>query len=138
MASKMDSKKKEVVIGINSFNKPAETSGMDAWTKLITRLLFMRPGSYPTDPEMGCDLGKYEFSFLDDVKNEIQELITDQVRTYLPDIPFDTVSVQSQSSDTGKPILLIILQFRFDEGQYDSSVVAVEKTQNLINFEVVI
>ena len=136
MAEKLDAEKKELILGLNSFNQPAETSGVEAWVKLITNLLFMRKGSYPTDPEMGCEIQKYEYSFIDDVRDDIMNLINDQVRKYLPDIPFDSATVTTSTSDSGKVILLIILQFTYNGGM-DTAVVASENSKNYINFEVV-
>lgn len=138
MADKLDAEKKELSLSINSFDQPTELVGVDAWAKLVANLLFMKKGSYPTDPEMGCELQQYEFSVIDEVTDEIQELITEQVRTYLPDIPLDTVSVKKDYMQGGQPIMLIILEFSYNDGELDTAVVAAEKSNNLINFEVVI
>ena len=138
MAEKLDAEKKELVLGLNSFNQPAETSGVEAWVKLITNLLFMKKGAYPTDPEMGCEIQKYEYAFVDDVRDEIESLINDQIRRYLPDIPFESATISTTTSDSGKVILLIILQFTYNEGETETAVVATENSKNYINFEVVI
>ena len=138
MADKLDAEKKELSLSINSFNQPTEVVGAKAWANLVTNLLFMTKGSYPTDPEMGCELQKYEFSFIDEVSDEIQETISEQVRTYLPDIPLESVSVTKEYVQSGQPILLIVLEFSYADGEIDNAVVAAEKANNLINFEVVI
>lgn len=137
MSERSDYEKAELVLGINSFNKPAEKSGPNAWGSLVSNLLFMKKGTYPTDPEMGCELQKYQFSFIDDVIEEIEEIITNQIRKYLPDIPFDSVIISKETSDTGKPILLILLTFITSNNE-NTVVVAAEQTDNNINFEVVI
>lgn len=137
MSERSDYEKAELILGINSFNKPAEKSGPDAWGSLVSNLLFMKKGTYPTDPEMGCELQKYQFSFIDDVIEEIEEIITNQIRKYLPDIPFDSVIISKETSDTGKPILLILLTFITSNNE-NTVVVAAEQTDNNINFEVVI
>lgn len=136
MSYRLESEKTELVLGINSFNKPAEKSGPEAWCKLITTLLFMKKGTYPTDPDMGCEIQQYEFEFIDDVIDKIESSITEQVRKYLNDIPFDSVTVSKSTSDSGKPIILIVLEFTYNS-KSDVAVVAAEKTDNLINFEVV-
>lgn len=136
MSDRLEAEKTELVLGTNSFNKIAEKSGTEAWCNLITTLLFMKKGTYPSDPNMGCDIQQYEFNFLDDVISEIESNITDQVRTYLSDIPLDSVTVSKDYSASGKPILLIILEFTLDEGS-DFVVVAATQSNNLINFEVV-
>lgn len=136
MSDRLESEKTELVLGINSFNKPAEKSGPDAWCNLITTLLFMKKGTYPTDPDMGCEIQQYEFEFIDDVIDKIEESITEQCRKYLSDIPLESVTVTKDTSDSGKPIILIVIEFTYD-GRSDVAVVAAEKTDNLINFDVV-
>lgn len=137
MAEELNANKSELLIGINNFNKPAEATGVAAWAKLITTLLFMKKGTYPTDPEMGCDIGKYEFSFIDDVLDEIEELITTQVRTYLPDIPFDSVTLTKETTDSGRVVLLIVMEFTYNGNERQSAVVAAEKVQDTLNFALV-
>ena len=138
MADKLDAEKKELSLSINSFDQPTELVGVDAWAKLVANLLFMKKGSYPTDPEMGCELQQYEFSVIDEVTDEVQEVISEQVRTYLPDIPLDTVSVTKDYMQGGQRIMLTILEFSYNDGEIHTPVVAAEKSNNLINFEVVI
>lgn len=136
MSERLESEKSELVLGINSFNKPAEKSGPDAWCKLITTLLFMKKGTYPSDPNMGCEIQQYDFAFIDDIINKVQANVSDQIQTYLPDIPLDSVSVTKDFSESGEPILLIVIEFTYNS-KSDVVVVAAEKTDNLINFEVV-
>jgi len=135
--SKMNAEKSELVIGVNSFDQPAELSEINGWSKLITRLLFMRKGTYPSDPDMGCELQRFEYAFIDDVSSEITNIIQSQVQTYLPDIPLTGISVDSDSSLPGRNVLLISLEFQVDDNQYETAVVAAEESRNLINFEVV-
>jgi len=136
MADKQESDKTEQALEINTFNEPLELSGPNAWARLISNLVFMSPGTIPTDPEMGCEIQKYEFSFIDDVKEEIEEKITDQVRTYFPDIPLQEITVTSEENSTGRNILLIILSFSYEDNE-NITVVAAEKQDNVLNFSIV-
>lgn len=137
VAERQEAEKKELVLGINSFEKPAEAAGAGAWANLISNLMFMSPGTMPTDPDMGCNIQQYEFSFVDDKKDEIQQKVTDQVRMYFPDIPLETVDVRGETLPSGKPVLIIQLIFNYS-GMQDIAVVAAEKTDNIINFDVVV
>ena len=134
--AKRNSEKIELLLGLNSFNQPAEASGKNAWIKLVTNLLFMKKGTYPSDPNMGGELYKYEFAFIDDVIDEIRDTIRDQVQTYLPDIPLTGCDVSSSKLSSGKVVLLISLTFRYQDGQFDTAVVAAENVNNQINFAV--
>lgn len=133
---KLNAEKKEVIIGINSFDQPSEVSEIDAWVKIISRLLFMKKGTYPTDPEMGCELQKFEFAFTDKASIEMAEIIRDQCQTYLPDIPLTNINIGTADYLPGRNILLISLEFEISPGQYDTAVVASEKVNKEINFEV--
>lgn len=137
MAAKLEAEKVEVVLGIDNFNKPAEATGAKAWGNLIAELVFMTPGTMPTDPEMGCDIQKYEFSFIDDVRDEIEQLITDQVHTYYPDIPFDSLSISHEVLENGNTVLLIQISFILED-YHEIAVVAAEKTNSIINFAVAV
>lgn len=129
--------KSELVLGINVFDQPAETSGAKAWGNLITNLLFMSPGSIPSDPEMGCDIGQYEFGFIDDVVEDIEENIQNQVNTYLPDIPLESIEI-SNGAEAGDPnILYVKIVFSVDGSKDNIAVVAAEKVNSIINFVVV-
>ena len=133
----LESEKKEVLLSINTFSKVAESSGVDAWSRQISNLLFMKKGSYITDPEMGCDLNQYDFAFIDDVINDIRENIVNQIQTYLPEIPFEGVTIRKDYSENGDPILLILLSFYLND-ETNIVVVAAEQSNSLINFEIVI
>lgn len=138
MADSLDYEKKELSIGIDNFNKPAQLSGKDAWINLITTLLFMKKGTYPTDPEMGCELQKYEYGFMEStVFDKIENEIRDQITTYLPDIPLNSIRVTSESSNGRQPVLLIILEFDVDDiTDFQTAVVAAEKLGQAVNFAV--
>lgn len=131
MTDVSDGEKSEIILSLNAFNKPAEATGVEAWINLISNLIFMEPGAYPTDPEMGCDIGKYQFHFLDDVIDEISDLITTQAHTYLPDVPLTGVNVSKTTSDTGAPILLIALELSVDDAT-EIAVIAAEKSSGRI------
>lgn len=129
--------KAELVLGINVFDQPAEVSGTNAWGALVANLLFMVPGTIPSDPEMGCDLGQYEFSFIDDVKDDIEENIRNQLSTYLPDIPLEMIDISNGSASGDPNILYIKLIFDMEDSEENIAVVAAEKVNSIINFAVV-
>ena len=135
----LEYQKKELMLGINNFNKPAEKSGINAWATLISRLLFLQKGSYPSDPEMGIELQQYDYALLDDyLTDEIQSLITDQVRTYLPDIPFEACSVEIKTLNNGTDVLLVTLAFTMPNNETEIAVVASTNSNSRFNFEITI
>lgn len=137
MTDNQECDKAELVLGINSFDKPAEASGAEAWTKLITNLIFMSPGTMPTDPDMGCDISQYEFMFIDDKKSEIEQKITEQARSYHPDVPLDSVNVYGKTLTSGEAVLIIQLTFICDD-ENPTAVIAAIKQDGIIQFDVAI
>lgn len=137
MSDRLECEKTELVLGVNVFNQPAEQSGAKAWGTLVANLAFMTPGAMPTDPEMGVDIQKYEFSFIEDVSSEIEEKMRSQISTYLPDIPLESVEVTKELTETGEPILLIKLIFDAASNEDQFVVIAAEKSNTIINFAVV-
>ena len=135
MAELLESEKSELTLSINSFDEPMEVKGSDAWAKLIANIIFMAPTTMPTDPEMGFDIHRYQFTFIDDKRTEIEQGIYDQVKTYYPDIPLDSVDVSTKTMSNGEPLLIIILSFT-SNGEETTSVIAAEKTKGVLNFSI--
>lgn len=133
-----ESEKAELLLGINVFDQPAASSGAKAWGLLVANLLLMVPGTIVSDPEMGCDIGQYEFSFIDDVVDDIEENIRNQISTYLPDIPLETLTIENGANSGSPGVLYIKLTFTMNEPTADNvAVVAAEKVNSIINFVVV-
>lgn len=134
---KLECEKKEMLLSINSFDQPAEASGAKAWGNLITNLLFMVPGTIPSDPAMGCDIGQYEFGFIDDEMDEIRENIENQISMYLPDIPLESITLTNGADYGESNILYITMVFSMEDNEDNIAVVAAEKANTIINFAVV-
>ena len=132
----MESQKKETLLTINPFSKPADLSGIDAWCNLIIKLIMMRPGTFPSLPMMGVGLEDYEYSTVDSVIGQLTNAVNEQVATYLPDIPVEhiTVTTQQWKQDT---LLSFIIQFRQDRGNLPVVSAVSYKVKNIINFEVI-
>lgn len=130
----LESNKKELGLGTNVFNKAVEYKGKTAWFQLILNLIFLRPGTYPSIPSMGVGIQDYDYEFLDDVKDNIRNDIEDQVKTFLPDVPLESVDIQSVDYN-GHTIMLITITLN-DNGQIVTGAVASEVTNKLIDFEI--
>ena len=137
MAEVLESEKKELTLSINDFDEPQEISGAESWATLAANLIFMKPSTLPTDPEMGFDIRRYDFSFIDDKRPEIEQGISDQIRTYFPELPLDSVDVTTQTMSNGIPLLVVVLTFT-ENGDRTTSVIAAEKSEKgVLNFSIV-
>ena len=130
----LEANKKELGLSTNVFNKANEYQGKTAWFQLILNLIFLRPGTYPSIPNMGVGLQDYEYEYIDDVKDNIRNKIEEQVNLFLPDVPLASVEVTSVEYE-GKTILLIVISLE-DNGQIVTGAVASEVTNHLIDFEI--
>lgn len=131
----LQSEKKEVTLEINSFDKPKELSQVEAWSQLLLNLIFMRPGTYPSMPNMGVGIENYQFEFLEDAIEELTTAISEQQKIYLSDIPLNGINC-TQVEHNGTPVLLI--QFVFNvEDQLKTSAIAINTTsRNFLDFEI--
>ena len=130
----LEANKKELGLSTNVFNKATEYQGKTAWFQLILNLIFLRPGTYPSIPNMGVGLQDYEYEYIDDVKDNIRNKIEEQVNLFLPDVPLASVEVTSVEYE-GETILLIVISLE-DNGQIVTGAVASEVTNHLIDFEI--
>lgn len=130
----LESSKKELGLSINTFNKPTEYIGTTAWSQLIMNLLFLRPGTYPSIPNMGIGIQDYEFEFLDVTIEKLNTAINSQIQLYLPDIPLESVNVSSFVHE-GRTILYIAINL-YNNGAISTSVVASEVSTKIIDFEI--
>ena len=135
--SKLESKKIELNLGINSFDNPTKLSELQAWSQLMLNLTFLRPGTFPSQPEMGIDIENYQYDFIDDATAELSSKIISQQQTYLPDVPLTGVDI-STTDYKGSKILLIKYVFSTHKGNV-ASVVAVDmsaKGRKFLNFDI--
>nr|DAQ91424.1 MAG TPA: Baseplate wedge protein [Caudoviricetes sp.] len=130
----LEANKKELGLSTNVFNKATEYQGKTAWFQLILNLIFLRPGTYPSIPNMGVGIQDYEYEYIDDVKDNIRNKIEEQVSLFLPDVPLASVEVTSVEYE-GKTILLIVISLD-DNGQIVTGAVASEITNRLIDFDI--
>lgn len=70
----------DVALDTDSSYKPKILSSFEMCINSILTLLFMKPGQYPSIPELGIDIESYLHEYADDtsVPGEIQEKLMDQ------------------------------------------------------------
>lgn len=103
---------KEYLLTTDAFKKPMELEGKKAIGVMLTRLLILEKGQNPLHPDMGVGIGtKYRYmmeSELDDLK----QVITNQVATYLP--RYQTVAVYLVPQTSG----LLNIHIKIDDTVY--------------------
>ena len=58
----------DVLLDTDSMGKPKVISSFDLGINTILTLLFMKPGQFPSIPELGIDIESYLFEYTDDEK----------------------------------------------------------------------
>ncbi|MCM1214022.1 MAG: hypothetical protein NC548_05830 [Lachnospiraceae bacterium] len=130
----LEASKKELVLGVNVLNKPGERSGPTAWAQLILQLIFLRPGTYPSQPAMGVGIQDYDYEFVDVAVEKLNSIIPAQIAMYLADIPVDGVVV-STFEYQGKQIMMIQINL-IDNGAIVTEVIATEVKNRIIDFDI--
>lgn len=131
----LESSKIETSLEINSFDKPAELSNVSAWSQLMLNLIFLKPGTYPSIPEMGVGIENYQYDFLEDAISELSSKIVDQQQRFLPDVPLSGVQI-SKIEQKGQPILIIQLFFTTEADTTSSAIAINTSSRNFLDFEV--
>lgn len=70
----------DVLMDVDAYNKPKVISTFEMCVNSILTLLKMKPGQYPSIPELGIDVEKYLHEYADDpnIPNEIKTKLYDQ------------------------------------------------------------
>jgi hypothetical protein len=116
-----DEMREELTLNISNYNKLDTSTGYVAYASLILQLLFMKPGTYPNSPNLGLDIGKYQFDLFDESEiNEIEREIRDQLHQYLPQTESCNILVDSISlNDLGNKILGLGFSLYYKDGTYE-------------------
>lgn len=70
----------DAVLDVDECNKPKVISTFEMCVNSILTLLFMKPGQYPSIPDLGIDIERYLHEYSDDetIPSEIIKMLNDQ------------------------------------------------------------
>ena len=101
--------------GVDNFNNPKMFNESETLVNNLLMLLFMKPGSYPSLPNLGIDITQYLYMFFDEINtNKIKNDIATQCVQFLDCIEAGTLDVQKVFYNN-KPLLLIILPVKIED-----------------------
>lgn len=88
-------------LSINKFDKPTVYTDAMALASQFKNILLMKPGTYPTAPEMGFNLTGYRFDLLDDALiSDMLVKLEEQIANYIPALqgaPIDIIQLTDSS-----------------------------------------
>lgn len=97
----------DVLLDSDSMYKPKVISSFEQGINIILTLLFMKPGQYPSIPELGIDIESYLFEYADDphIPQEIRNKLIDQCN-YIDIVGLD-ISVRLDKTTEGYDAVII-------------------------------
>jgi len=110
----------ELLLAKSIYNTTAKREGVEALAQTIQNLMFVEPGTYPNQPNLGVGIENYEFEFLDsatmyDLKEKVDANIKKFINTYYH-IDFDVDTIKNS---LGKNVLFFIFSVS-DNDSYTS------------------
>lgn len=100
----------DVLMDVDAYSKPKVISTFEMCVNAILTLLKMKPGQYPSIPELGIDVEQYLHEYADDpnIPNEIKTKLMDQCnRLQVVDID---INVYVERSQDGTNALIIKIE----------------------------
>ena len=123
---------REMLLSVDSFNKPTVLEGKDAIGTLLVRLIQLEPGTFASRPKMGVGLlSNYRYCD-EDKANQLQQHIKNQIMTYLPE--FQAVQVATKLNPGGKLLIDITIDetiYRY-ETEVESDSNAISSIQSIL------
>lgn len=97
----------DVLMDVDAYNKPKVISTFELCVNSILTLLKMKPGQYPSIPELGIDIEKYLHEYADDpeVPREILNKLYDQCNRL--NVVGIIIDVYVEKSDDGSNALIV-------------------------------
>lgn len=101
--------KYDVALDYDSMYKPKILSSFESGINIVLTLLFMKPGQYPSIPELGLDIESYLFKYSDDKRiiNELKTKLEDQCNI-VGLVGFD-IEISIQTMADGNDALIIFI-----------------------------
>lgn len=97
----------DFLLDTDSMGKPKVISSFELGVNSILMLLFMKPGQYPSIPELGIDIESYLFEYADDphVPTAIRNKLIDQCNRL--DIAGFDIEVRLDKTDEGLDAVIV-------------------------------
>jgi hypothetical protein len=86
----------ELSFELNDFRQQKVLYDAEAYGNLSKRLMLMRKGTFPSDPDMGISIDSYRFHDLDMLAGgELKEIIRDQHQRYIPQLAIEDIKIST-------------------------------------------
>lgn len=125
----------ELDLSLNYFKEPKTYTGVMGKAQDIKNLLFMKPGDFPSIPDMGINISSIRFEDIDALMaGDLREKIKSQITTYIANVPLDDVVI-SISKVKGMYVLFIDISLYADKQRVTANYAFAQKKYKIINFQ---
>ena len=85
---------KDPTFGLNNFHEPKILSVKETFVRNMLLILFGKPGFYPSQPQLGMNIGQYIYDFEGEIDtNEIKTELVRQCGDFLPEVEANNFDV---------------------------------------------
>ena len=130
--------KYEVDFGVNNFQQPKVLNARDSIAQIILNLFMMRPGSMPSLPDIGINIGSYLYMLEGDVDlEEIKTKIFSQCTDLLSFLSIGDIKIFFAPYQ-GQSMLVVILPIQGLDDEEEMLLMGFTKDQNnglLFNYQ---
>lgn len=123
----------ELDMSLNYFKEQKKYEGVMAKAQDIKNLLFLRPGDFPSIPEMGINISSIRFRNVDTLlAGDLKNIIKDQITAYIDNVPLDEVNIYlSKVHDVD----VLFIDISLLSEPVTLSYAMAQKNNDIINFE---
>jgi hypothetical protein len=123
---------KEVLFGLDNFQKPKMLSLKDTVAQQIINILLMRPGNLPSLPHVGINIEQYLYKLQGDFDaEEIKQKIYNQCSELLSYISLGEVQIFITIYE-GKDLLIVVIPI-VGFGEEENLILGFSNSQNEVN-----
>lgn len=125
----------DVAFDVDAMSKPKIVSSFDLAINIVLTLLMMKPGQFPSIPELGIDIESYLFEYSDNkaLPSEIKNKLSDQCNQL--DVSGLAIEVYLDKTEEGHDALIVELTGtdRLAYGSEDSAHIIIGITYDKMN-----
>ncbi|MDD3172175.1 MAG: hypothetical protein PHF63_00650 [Herbinix sp.] len=125
----------ELVMGVDNFNQQQKLSPGESLAQNIINIFMMKPGTLPSLPHIGLDLGQYLYKFSEDIDGDhIKGLIEDQCADLVPYLSITDISIYVSEY---KGVGLLIVRMTIEDENYMFGISKDKRSGNLLyNYQI--
>lgn len=128
--------KKELDLSLNNFKEQKTYSGAIGKAKDIQNLLFMKPGDFPSVPDMGINIASIRYKDIDSLTSgDLRETIRSQINKYITAVPLENIVI-SKAKINNTYVLFIDITLYADNQALDLTYgIQQQGENNIVNFQ---